>query len=356
MNRVSRVTNGLIKHLLREKAQDEFIPLCRDAGDGLVLLLLGPPQAGKSLILDEVKGVLRESFKDQRRGALPVIDLQIETVSEGRTKPKWLGIELLKCVQHPIYKYIGTFDEAEHYKPSKGRDEATLRIALKEGLNNRFTRRVLLDEIHLLTRTKDPELRAAIMESIKSTCAIDRTLIGAGGYETAYKGLFDSPHFSGRVITYDFGSYDGDNPEHVECMLRILKTYSAHLDLKPKTLLIDECLNIMYWDNGDVGILDKHLFFAMNTARARHCPIDRAILHACAPPENERKVIAADIKKGRQALMQASFPPPTDKKKEEKKSDEKEAIADQKRKSDRLPFERSPNRNAAMSVVLHDDD
>lgn len=126
MNRVSRITGGIIKHPLLDRARDEFIPLCRDAADGIVLLLLGPTQCAKSIIFQEVVSLLRASFQDDRSGAIPIVDLQIETVSEGRTKPKWIGIELLKALNHPIYKYIGTFDEIEHYFPSKGRDRKSV--------------------------------------------------------------------------------------------------------------------------------------------------------------------------------------------------------------------------------------
>lgn len=358
MNRVSRVTNGVIRHRLHERACDEFIPQCRNADDGIVLNLLGPTQCGKSIILNEIISILRASFKDERAGAIPIIDLQIETVSEGRTKPKWLGIELLKTLHHPIYEYIGAFNENEHYFPSKGRDEATIRIALREAFKCRFTRRTCLDELHLLTRTKDPELRAAILESIKSTCAIDRTLIACGGYEMAYKGLFDSSHFCGRVLNFDYGNYSMDVPDDVESWARILKTYSGKLDLNPKALLLNQTVNLLYWNNGTLGLLDKHLWQCREQAKARHQAIDLALLKACAPPERERRTIALDIKKGQEALQtSADFPTP---------GSESAASKDQSKpapkgknepvKQRHPPFERNPNRNAAMEVALHEND
>ena len=356
MNGVSRVTGGVIKHPLLERARDEFIPLCRDAADGIALVLLGPTQSGKSIIFNEAVPILRASFMDKRRGAIPIVDLQIETVSEGRTKPKWIGIELLKALDHPIYKHIGAFDEDKHYFPSKGRDEATLRIALKEAFQKRLTRRTCLDEAHLLTRTKDPDLRAAILESIKSTCAIERSLIACGGYEMAYKGLFDSAHFCGRVINFDFGNYSNDLPEDLKAWARILKTYSGKLDLKPKTLLLDETVNLLYWNNGTLGLLDKHLWKCGQQAKARHQPIDMAILRACAPPEKERRSIALDIKKGKEALQPSSHFPVPDSGQPTSKDQPPPQGKDESPKQKRAPFERNPNRNAAMEVALHDDD
>lgn len=356
MNRVSRVTNGLIKHRLLERARDEFIPLCRDAADGIAVLLVGPTQCAKSILFHEIVPILKSSFRDDRPGAIPVAELQIETVSEGRTKPKWLGLEMLKVLQHPIYKFIGSFEEKDHYFPSKGRDESTIRIALKEAFTNRFTRRICLDETHLLTRTKDPELRAAILESIKSSCAIDRSLIACGGYEIAYKGLFDSSHFCGRVITFDFGHYSADKADDVESWVRVLKTYSDKLDLKPKALLIDEAINLLRWNNGTVGLLDKHLWFCSIQAKARHVPIDKTILQACAPPEKERKSIAEDIRRGKEALLpSSSFMPPI----EQRPSPKMEARSEEGKRGSRRnipPFHRNPDRNAATEIELHEDD
>jgi hypothetical protein len=319
------------------------------------LLLLGPTQCSKSIIFQEIVPILKNSFQDNRSGAIPVVDLQIETVSDGRTKPKWIGIELLKALNHPIYKYIGSFEENEHYFPSKGRDESTIRIALKEAFASRFTRRTCLDEAHLLTRTKDPELRAAILESIKSTCAIDRSLIACGGYEMAYKGLFDCAHFCGRVISFDFGHYSTSSGDDIDTWARILKTYSGKLDLKPKTLLLDETINLLYWNNGTVGLLDKHLWSCSVQAKARHQPIDKAILEACAPPEKERKAVEEDICKGKEALRPSSsfaIPSASQPTQQADRTGAKKNVPGQ----GSPPFQRRPNRNAAIEIALHGDD
>ncbi|WP_144240757.1 hypothetical protein [Dyella japonica] len=327
-----------------------FLPMSLDAGDGLVILLLGPTQCGKSILFHEVVHALKAAFLDNRPGAIPIAALQIETVGDGRAKPKWLGLELLKELRHPIYEHIGDLDEHDHYFPSKGRDEGTMRVALKAALNGRYTRRVCLDEVHLLTRTKDPELRAAILESVKCTCAIDRTLIASGGYEIAYKGLFDSSHFSGRVVTIDFGNYESSRKEDVCDWVRILKTYGQHLKLTPETLLFDEFESLMVMTNGVVGLLDKMLWRAQITAASKNSPIDRAILFSCAPPANEQASIAKDIQKGKAAIALA-----TGLTKRAETGDNKEVTkvnAGQGLK----PFERRPDRNSAMEISIHDDD
>ena len=356
MNGISCVTGGVIKHPLLDRARKEFITLCVDATDGLAILLLGPTQCGKSIILQEVTQALTQAFRDERPGAKSIISLQVETVSEGRAKPKWLGIQLLKELDHPIYKHIGAFDEDEHYFPSKGRDEAMIRTALKEGFGGRYTRRTCLDEVHLLTRTKDPELRAAILESIKSTCAIDRTLIAAGGYEMAYKGLFDSAHFCGRVVPFDFGSYSSDDPEHKKSWLRILKTYSGHMELDPPSLLVDHAADLLRVNNGTLGLLDKHLWQSSIQAKAQGKPVDVGILRACAPPEKERAAIALDIKKGKEALQpSAGFSPVTDRTANNAQETAKDPPQTRRKGRSAPPFERNPNRSPGLEVNVHDD-
>lgn len=235
----------------------------------------------------------------------------------------------------------------DHYFPSKGRDEGTIRIALKSALGSRYTRRVCLDEVHLLTHTKDPELRAAILESIKSTCAIDRTLIACGGYEIAYRGLFDSAHFCGRVVTYDFGSYDVARKEDAHDWVRILKTYNQYLNLKPDTLLVDEFDTLMSLTNGVVGLLDKMLWVAQQKANCKKSPIDRRILFSSIPPNKEQNAVAEDIMKGKEALASS-----------ENRAELKPVEREKKQTvtRERKPFERNPNRNAALEITIHDDE
>lgn len=347
MQKTSRVTHGLIRHRLLEDARSTFSPMCMDATDGLVLLLVGPTQSGKSIVFHEIVCALHDAFRDPHPGTMPVVDLQIETVSDGRAKPKWLGIELLRKLEHPVYRHIGCFDEDQHYFPAKARDEGTLRIALKEAFNARCARRVCLDELHLLTRTKDADLRASILESIKSTCAIDRTLIGCGGYEIAYKGLFDSPHFCGRVIVIDFDHYSVEKKDDVKAWISILKTYGPHMRLSPDTLLLDTFEDLIWVTNGVIGLLDKMLWRAQWMARAKGCSINRNILLSSAPPEDERRAVAKDIERGKAALKASQLP--------ERKVKRTDTV-DPQRKSDRRPFERKPNRGAAMDVDLYVDD
>ncbi len=347
------ITKLPIKHRLYNNAGKIVPPLCADAPDGKVIAILGPTQAGKSLILGKVITRLESAFPSDTPGAIPVISLKIETVNDGRAKPKWLGIMLLKRLQHPMYKHIGTFEENERYTPSKGRDEGTIRIALDEAFTFRSTRRTCLDEAHLLTHAKDSALRAHILESIKSACAIDRTLIICGGYELAYRGLFDSPHFSGRTIIYDFGSY-GDNPADLHEWIRISKTVSPYLNLKPKSLLTDHARYTLTAANGTFGLLEKWLWNCRVHATALNCPIDLELLKTCAPPIEEQKTIREDIKNGAKALSNLNVVRPIGKTNEQEANGAGGQTGASKPSQDK-PFTRKPNRTPPAPIELDED-
>lgn len=342
MNKVSRVTGGVIRHLLHDRCLGEFGPLCMHASDGLVLALLGPTQSGKSLALQSIVNDLRSAIRDPRPGSIPVVDLQMETVSDGRAKPKWLSLQLLRLLAHPIYKHIGTFEELDHYAPSRGRDEASLRIALKEAFTRRFTRVTALDEVHLLTRTKDAELRASIMESIKSACAMDRTLILCGGYEAAYKGILDSPHFAGRLIVYDYGSYFESAKDDVVAWVRLLKSFSAYMKLSYPKLLVDNWQFLIRATHGVTGLLDKMLWQASVSADAMHCAVTLQILENSAPPVAAWEQIGLDIELGMEALKKYSL---AGTKRVRQVADVKSAARVRPK-----PFESKPNRRRAIEV------
>lgn len=350
-----KVTKLPIKHRLYNNACRIVPSLCADAADGQVIAFLGPTQAGKSMILEKVIEGLESAFPPGSPGAIPIVSLKMETVNDGRAKPKWLGIMLLKRLQHPMYKYIGTFEENERYTPSKGRDEGTIRIALNEAFTLRSTRRTCLDEAHLLTHAKDADLRAHILESIKSACAIDRTLIICGGYELAYRGLFSSPHFSGRTIIYDFGSY-GDNPIDLHEWIRISKTVSPYLKLKPESLLVDQARYTLIVSNGTFGLFEKWLWNCRIHANALDRPIDLELLKTCAPPLEEQKTIREDIRRGAAALSNMNVIRPIVAPKDVKEDSEACDAGGSKNsgKTDK-PFTRRPNRVAPGAVEVDED-
>lgn len=336
-----------------------FGEFCRVAPTGLVLGLVGPTQVGKTYALGKIVAQMQQDTRGSLDSTIPLVDLQIESVSEGRVKGKWLDIELLKALRHPVYMHIGELDERDHYAPSRGRDEGSLRTALKAALKSRKTERVVLDEAHLLTRTTKGEFRGNILESLKCIAAIERTVILCGGYELAYKGLFDNAHFAGRVIIYDFSGYE-NTPEDLREWARILQTFSNHLPLSPKRLLVDRAEAILRATNGSVGLLEKWLWACRTYASIKSRPIDIEVLRKWAPSLEEQRAIATDIARGKKALETLpTFAPRLAAGEQQPRttvrSGEAAPISTDGR-NQRKPFERSPRRTVISDIELYIDD
>lgn len=339
----SSLSGKVIRHKLFNEAREQMLTWAKIAPAGKVVVLIGPTQAGKSLIHREVVAALIDDFRDNRPGAVPIVSLQVENVEDGRARTKWLVIELLKVLQHPVYKHIGNMDELDHYAPSKGRDETTLRVALKQALHHRFTQRICLDEAHLLTQTKNVELRSAVLESIKSTGAIERTLFLCGGYELAYRGLFDSPHFCGRLVFVDFGWYDWSDPLHAQEWLKICKTVTPHVRPEPRSLLIDNAHYLCEGASGTLGQLDTWLLQCVAYARLKGVAVTKGVLKKFAPSKQAVNAIRKDLLAGRAALQRlVDSTGPT------------VAAKPASAVSRGRPFSRAPNRTPHQQMVIDD--
>lgn len=301
-----KITNEPIKHLLYENANKTFGGMCSKAGVGQVVALVGPTQAGKSMVFSQIMPRIQVQLSSgQNPAAIPMVSLQLETAEEGRIKGRWLCLQLLKLLKHPMYQHIGDLDELDHYIPSRGRDEGSLRNAVKQALNSRGTTRVALDEAHLLTRSKLSEFRGHIMESLKSIAAVERTAYLCGGYELATMGLFDHPHFAGRTVTVDFGNYE-DSDEHRHEWRRILASFGRYLPLESDDLLFKMADQTMELSNGCVGLLEKWLWTAWVLAESTGVKISSRLMERAAPSQKEFEVIRKDIVAGRQALRNAT--------------------------------------------------
>lgn len=337
----SSFSGKTIDHRLLREARQQMLMWASIVPNGKIVVLVGPTQAGKSHVYREVVDQLKSDFRDERPGAKPVVHLQIENVEDGRMRTKWLVIELLKFLEHPVYKHIGDLDELERYAPSRGRDETTLRIALKRAFDNRFTQRICLDEAHLLTQTKSSEVRSAILESIKSMGAVERTLFLFGGYELAYQGIFDSPHFSGRLIFVDFGHYNWTHPLDAQEWQKICKTYSKYLDLSPKSLLADHAHYLADGSCGVIGQLDTWLLQCRSYSRLKSVPVTLEILRMFAPSRTAVQAIMKDIKLGKSALDRLQPQRP-----------QAFASSAPEKAGSTAPFTRAPNRNSASKVIV----
>jgi hypothetical protein len=242
-----------------------------------------------------------------------------------------------------MYEHVGEFDELDHYRPSRGRDEGTMRVALEVALAARSTSFVLLDEAHHLTHTNNRDVRTNVIQSIKCLGAIDRTLVLVGGYELAYRGLFDSAHFAGRLMCVELAPYTKSCDDLAEWE-RILKFCSKHVVTRPSTLLLDEAALLLQVTNGCFGLLEKVLWAARSLSGPK--AIDRRGLRAVYPSRHEHEAIKHDIATGKQALASLTTDRPA-----KQTEDTKSA----KNKATNRPFSRKPNRALPAYPVVADE-
>lgn len=320
-------------------ARDQVFRFMRACPGGKTIALVGPTQAGKSLIFGQLVDALNEELSQPAGSSQPLVSAILATSQDGRVSPKHVTLRLLKAVNHPMYMHIGELDERSHYVPSRNRSESSLRMALESALDSRKVLYVALDEAHHLTHTPNQAVRANVLQSIKCLGAIDRTLFLCGGYELAYRGLFDSAHFAGRLIVIEIPPYGHSKEDFVEWR-RILKTLSSYLPLQTPSLLIDEGEQLLVASNGSYGLLEKIIWRALVQCESSGTPIDRRLLRESLPSHSEHKMIAADIEAGRAALntlapMQAQIAPVPQR-----------AIRPAKQR----PFKRNPDRNIARRV------
>jgi len=335
-----------LQHRHFVNARTQFTELVRASPGGKIIALVGPTQVGKSLIFEQLVRTLNQELRLEGPGAMPVVSVVAATSQDGRISPKHLNLKLLKALRHPIYEHIGEFDELTHYRPSRGRDEGSMRVALEAALAARSTMYVMLDEAHHLTHTNNAGLRANVIQSIKCIGAIDRTLVLVGGYELAYRGLFDSAHFAGRLVCVELAPYAANSDDLAE-WLRILKFCSKHVTVTPESLLLDEAEQLLEATNGCFGLLEKILWIARSLSGS--CSIDRARLRAAFPLEKEHAAVKIDIEAGKQALARIAAG------KLAGSVRNGPSKAQEPRKPASPPFKRKPNRILPSRPVLADD-
>lgn len=204
------------------------------------------------------------------------------------------------------------------------------------------------DEAQHLTHTRDPVVRSNVLQSIKCLGAIDRTLFLSGGYELAYRGLFDSAHFAGRLVCVECRPYT-DSSADIGEWLSILRAYGERMELTCASLLIDECETLLRASNGCIGLLEKILWQAKTACGYEGRPIDLAALRDAFPSRQEHEAIHRDIALGQQALARLSEGT-------NRYSEEDLSVPDVKDSRKKRPFKRNPNRHAVETVRMADDE
>ena len=307
---------------------------------GQILALVGPTQVGKSLLFDICMDEISKNLRPVSDNHIPLIKHELKTANDGRISTKLVVLELLKKLKHPLYTDIGELIAPAPYRVRNQLEESMLRLALACAVDTRCTEIIGLDEAQLMTRTRDPTLRANILESFKTLCSRDRTLFLSGGYELCVEGFFDSAHFAGRLVVVEFPPYSKSSLTE---WLRLIKTVGTHLELHPLTLLVDMGEELLDVCLGVPGLVLKLLQTAGQLARAHG---DRSItkdgVRVCYPKTLERDVIRRDIERGQRSLEQYVVgKPPTPQ-------------AAESPKRTRPPFERDASRHPTAVPDLHD--
>jgi hypothetical protein len=326
-----------VEHARYVEARDTVLQLLRTSPGGKTVVLVGPTQAGKSLVFEYIMEQLAGDFHLADTSQIPLVGITVATSQDGRISPKHLNLKLLKALDHPVWEHVGAFDEYKHYRPSRNRDESSMRDAVEFAIKARATRYMAFDEAHHLTYSKNKEVRSNVLHSVKCLAAIEGTLFLCGGYELVYRGLFDAAHFLGRTIILDFGSY-GENASDFSQWESILKSFSLRIPSSPKHLLLAEAQTLLNVTNGSFGLLEKILWMANSLARGG--PLTERGLRAAFPANKEREAIKRDIQAGCEALS---------------RRDNVVRIAPPSKKPKPKPFTRKPRRDIPSKAEIARD-
>jgi hypothetical protein len=299
--KVPKITPTPVDHRNYKLAKHTFGTFCRNDLIDKVVVLVGPTQSGKSTILAQC---YHESLAlaEGDDAFSPTIGMKIESSNDGRVTQRFMLLQTLKELRHPVYEHIGDLDELDFYVPRGSRDETSMRIAAGSSLSSRKTQKTYLDEAHHLMHTTDAHLQDRLLQSVKTLFAVDRTLYMAGGYELAYKGCLNSPHLSGRLAVVELRAYSEDVPKDLQIFAEILLQWESHIPVKKPGVLAENAPSILRANNGIIGRAEFHVLRCKLLAEAAGRKIDEDLLFEQMPTERSRLTIADDITKGREAL------------------------------------------------------
>src|SRR5262249_49398820 len=123
-----------LQHRNFVEARHQFVELVRSSPGGKVIALVGPTQVGKSLVFQHLIKTLDDDLRPEYPSVMRLVHLVVATSQDGRISPKHLTLKLLKAIRHPLYEHVGELDELRHYRPSRNRDEGSMRVALESAL------------------------------------------------------------------------------------------------------------------------------------------------------------------------------------------------------------------------------
>lgn len=294
---------GIIAHPVFDECLRELHEFARFDQGGSLILVTGPSQAGKSMLLRSFVEFLHgEIFVEEVERELPVIGAAAQTAWEGRSVPKYVYEMLLGDAGSPLHdvqKMIASLG----YTPSKSTTEERLLLALTRAMRALNVRYVLVDEAQFLARSKDERFKSSLVESLKSLITYDRTVVLVGGYEIAGVVLEQREHLATRPYVIHMRRYRNETDDF-KAWLQVMKKFheSSYLHFEDDRVLLDAAPKLIEECHGQVGQLQTRLLEAKFKAGAKGMPITREILSECRQRDEQWKAIRNSILAGDRIL------------------------------------------------------
>lgn len=263
-----------IDHMLSQKptlvetiAHEKFSSACKQikeyaslANGGRIYLVTGPSQAGKTTVLRFLIRFLKERlYKDLEEKWRPVVGMTAGTSQDGKVRIKYILSELLRDLGHPLFDFE-KINLAGGYRPSKRLDESSLLSMTVDGLRTNRTLFALIDEAQFLTEHRDPKLKGAILESLKSLASSSTDVVLFGGYQLLIEIESLKSHLASRTTTVVVDRYhetDADLAAWKQILASI--SDSPKLRLSEPTILIRNAEQLLVESLGVIGIMEKRI-------------------------------------------------------------------------------------------------
>jgi hypothetical protein len=184
-----------VAHPIIQKAFDTVWEIIHEPAGKQIVLVLGPPRAGKTFLLEWLESEIKYEWAQKQAsdlGRIPIVS--IEVPARDVLKPSWALIyeRILRALEEPLIDKKVIYGDVLLRPSSNGKFSidnrvtgGKLRIALEEALKHRLPFAVFFDEFHHLLGMAGLSWQDQ-MDCVKSLANMTRTLLVLSG---TYEGL-----------------------------------------------------------------------------------------------------------------------------------------------------------------------